>query len=155
MTVYDVRIWELRKLDGRRRPWQVRWTVSGSEKSRTFATKALAEGLRSELNQSARRGEAFDKTSGLPAKMARAPSSRSWLDHARAYVDMKWPKAAANSRESIAESLATVSPALVKARGGGAGQPRAAPRPHRLGVLPSPPSHHSTRRCGRGTAMAR
>jgi len=118
MTVYDVRIWELRKLDGRRRPWQVRWTVSGSEKSRTFATKALAEGFRSELNQSARRGEAFDKTSGLPARMARVPSSRSWLDHARAYVDMKWPKAAANSRESMAESLATVSPALVKARGG-------------------------------------
>lgn len=37
----------------------------------------------------------------------------SWYEHACAYVDMKWPRAAGKSRQGIAEALATVTPALL------------------------------------------
>src|SRR6185436_12840143 len=58
-------------------------------------------------------GVAFDVATGLPEPMARALNTRSWYDHAVAFVDMKWPRAAANQRKSIAESLAHVTPALL------------------------------------------
>ncbi|WP_281253466.1 hypothetical protein [Micromonospora wenchangensis] len=56
---------------------------------------------------------AFDKASGLPEPMARALNARSWYEHAAAYVDMKWPRASAKHRKGIAETLATVTPALM------------------------------------------
>ena len=37
----------------------------------------------------------------------------SWLEHASAYAVMKWPHAAAHTRASIADALATVTPALL------------------------------------------
>jgi hypothetical protein len=36
-----------------------------------------------------------------------------WYEHAVAYVDMKWPRSAGKQRRSIAESLATVTTALL------------------------------------------
>lgn len=45
--------------------------------------------------------------------MARELNSRSWYEHAVAFVDMKWPRASGNHRKSIAESLATATPALL------------------------------------------
>jgi hypothetical protein len=47
--------------------------------------------------------------------MARALRTRSWYDHAVAFVDMKWPRAAAKQRMSIAEGLSNVTMALLKA----------------------------------------
>jgi integrase len=46
--------------------------------------------------------------------MARALKTRSWYDHAVAFVDMKWPRAAGKQRMSIAESLSNVTLALLK-----------------------------------------
>ncbi|RAO30086.1 hypothetical protein ONO86_05638 [Micromonospora noduli] len=40
--------------------------------------------------------------------------SVSWLGFVRRYVDMKWPGAAAKSRESTTDALATVTAALVR-----------------------------------------
>jgi len=37
--------------------------------------------------------------------MARELNSRSWYEHAVAYVDMEWPHASAKHRKGIAESL--------------------------------------------------
>jgi len=42
--------------------------------------------------------------------MARTQNSRTWLEHAMSYVDMKWPQSSAKHRKSIAEALATVTP---------------------------------------------
>ena len=39
----------------------------------------------------------------------------TWYQHAVAYADMKWPSLAAHSRASMAEALATLTPALTKA----------------------------------------
>ncbi len=36
----------------------------------------------------------------------------TWYQHAVAYAAMKWPSLAAHSRASLAEALATVTPAL-------------------------------------------
>lgn len=42
--------------------------------------------------------------------MARQLNTKTWYEHAIAFVDMKWPRAAGNQRKSIAESLAHVTP---------------------------------------------
>ena len=45
--------------------------------------------------------------------MARELNTRRWYEHAVAFVDMKWPRASAKHRKSIAEALATVTPVLI------------------------------------------
>jgi integrase len=52
---------------------------------------------------------------GLPESRTR---DISWFQHACDYVDMKWPRAAAKSRKSIAEAMTTVSLALLANRRG-------------------------------------
>lgn len=90
----------------------VRWSVAGKRNQDTFATRKLAESFRAKLVTAAREGVAFDEATGLPEPLARANSARSWYEHACAFVDMKWPTASPRHRRSIAESLATVTPAL-------------------------------------------
>jgi integrase len=73
----------------------------------------MAASFRSRLLVAQREGLAFDETTGLPEPMAREAKSRTWYEHAIAYVNMKWTRAAPKRRRSIAESLATVTPALL------------------------------------------
>lgn len=120
MTTYDVRIWKVREHKGRNRKtgkprttYRVRWTVNGHEFGKSFQTSALAESFRSRLITAQREGTAFDEVTGLPEPMARELNARTWYEHAIAFVDMKWPRAAAKHRRSIAEALATVTPALL------------------------------------------
>jgi hypothetical protein len=61
-------------------------------------------------------GVAFDVATGLPEPMAREINTRTWYEHAVAFVDMKWARAAAKQRMSIAEALANVSLALLKTK---------------------------------------
>lgn len=111
---HSVRIWDLRPNRGKRRTtYTVRWVVAGKEHQRTFASRALADAFRAKLLGYVQRGAAFDKTTGLPAPMLREAQQRPWYQHACQYVDMKWPHAAPKSRTGIAESLATVTPALL------------------------------------------
>jgi hypothetical protein len=63
--------------------------------------------------QAARSGESFDETIGLPQSQLRKRNGRTWFEHACNYAEMKWPAAAAKSRRSLAEALATVTPSLV------------------------------------------
>jgi integrase len=115
LTTYDVRIWGVQKRerqDGL--SYRVRWVVGGREWQDTFPTKALADSHRSDLVSATRRGEAFVLVTGRPVSWQRPEeSSTSWYEHACAYVDMKWPHAAGKSRHGIADSLATVTPALL------------------------------------------
>src|SRR5262249_11216239 len=115
MSSYDVRLWAIRKRIGRRMPYQVRWVIGGREDSESFLTKALADAFRAELLAAARAGEPFDPVTGLPESRAR---DVSWFEHACAYVEMKWPRAAAKSRKSIAEAMTTVTLALLTKRRG-------------------------------------
>jgi hypothetical protein len=73
----------------------------------------LAESFRADLLSLSRQGEPFDIATGRPVSWQRPEQVvTSWYEHACAYVDMKWPRAAGN-RQGIADSLATVTPALL------------------------------------------
>jgi integrase len=120
MSTYDVRIWKIDTYTGKDRKtgkpketYRLRWSVAGKVFSKSYQTRALAESFRSKLIVAQREGVAFDEPTGLPEPMARELQSCTWYEHAVAFVDMKWPRAAATQRKSIAESLATVTPALL------------------------------------------
>jgi integrase len=114
-TTFDVRVWAVTKRSRRDGPkYRVRWVVTGKEWHDTFSTRALADRFRSDLISATRRGEAFLIATGRPMSWQRSEiTTISWYEHACAYVDMKWPHAAGKSRQGIAESLATVTPALL------------------------------------------
>ncbi|MHB8275486.1 MAG: tyrosine-type recombinase/integrase [Dermatophilaceae bacterium] len=111
---YDVKIWTTRVYQGKRgNKYVVRWEVANKERARAHLTKKLAESFRSSLLSAARQGNAFDVATGLPEHMARQLATVTWYEHAMAFVDMKWTRASPRHRKSIAEALATVTPALV------------------------------------------
>ncbi|MEV0971392.1 tyrosine-type recombinase/integrase [Microtetraspora glauca] len=118
-TSYDVKLWAITRNESSKTPsYVVRWKVGGRPRSKTLRTKALAENLLSDLRQAAKRGEPFDMETGLPLSMLQAKSARTVFDFVRAYIEMKWPHAAAKTRDSISDALATALPALVKERPG-------------------------------------
>lgn len=57
MSSFDVRVFAIRRRPGRK--FEVRWRVAGRDRSRSFMTRALAEGYRAELVRAARTGLAF------------------------------------------------------------------------------------------------
>lgn len=126
MNTYDVRIWGINRYKGKKAStYRLRWEAAGKRFSRTFATRKLAETFRAKLLTAAREGTPFTEESGLPEPMVREENSRSWYEHACAFVDMKWPRASPRHRKSIADALATVTPALLTTT-------RGAPSPEEL-----------------------
>ena len=113
MNAFDVRIYAIRRRPDRRRKFEVRWHAAGRAWSRSFTTRALADGFRAELVRAARRGAEFGPAAGLPVSWAAAaPVPVTWHEHAAGYAAMKWPDVAAHTRAGIADALATVTPAL-------------------------------------------
>jgi integrase len=128
---YDVHIWTTRVVNGARgRAHQVRWTVAGKVRYASFGNKALASSHEAKIKTAVREGEAFDVATGLPVSMTIQVQEQeerevSWYEFACAYVDIKWPEVAPNSRRAIADSLATATPALLTTT-------RGAPEPAQL-----------------------
>ena len=123
MNAFDVRIYTIRRRKDRRRPYEVRWQAAGRARSKSFNTRALADSYRAELVRAARRRLEFDPATGEPVLWAEpTPPVTTWLEHAVAYADIKWPRLAPHSRASLADALATVTPALT---GPVAGRPSA------------------------------
>ncbi|GAA5130221.1 tyrosine-type recombinase/integrase [Pseudonocardia adelaidensis] len=121
-TSFDVRIWSVTTYQGTSTTtYYVRWKVAEKRFKRGFKTSALADSFRAQLVTAARSGEAFATATGLPVSMSREEHSATWYEFACAYVGMKWPDMSGKSRMGIAETLATVTPALVAE----AGRPRA------------------------------
>ncbi len=118
---FEVRFWKIRTYKGKRgRTYAVRWTVAGREFHQSYETSALAESRLAELRTYARDGVPFDTATGLPVpevRQARADvtkaSEMSWYQHAVRYVDRRWDGLSPNSRRSVAETLATVTPVLL------------------------------------------
>src|SRR5680860_1260989 len=111
---YDVKIWTTRVRNGKRgNVYEVRWAVANKARSKGHSTTKLAESFRSSLVTASRQGLAFDVATGLPENVARQLNSVSWYEHAMEFVDMKWARASPRHRKSIAEALATVTPALL------------------------------------------
>lgn len=115
-TSYDVRIWNIETLTGKRgTTYRVRWVVGRNAPiPRTFSTKRLAESFRSDLISAARKGEAFDIETGLPQSMMPKAASPAWLKFAMDYIDVKWTDFAPNHRKSTADGLVTITLAMVK-----------------------------------------
>lgn len=112
---YKVRFWEIRERPDRLKGFEVRWTVSGREKSESFLTKGLAESWRSKLMTAARDGEPFDTQSGLPASEIRALKQRTaWYVLARECIEQRWDRTPGNTRRTLADALATITPASVE-----------------------------------------
>ncbi|MEU8276568.1 tyrosine-type recombinase/integrase [Microbispora bryophytorum] len=115
-TSYDVKFWDIRRNPSSKTPSYVtRWKVGPKEKSKTFRTKALAENFVSDLRQAAKRGEAFDLTTGLPESMAKpADTGPTFFDFARSYMAARWVHSAARTRETMTYALLSLVPAIVK-----------------------------------------
>ncbi|PIM66199.1 integrase [Streptomyces sp. JV178] len=112
---YKVRFWEIRERPDRRKGFEVRWTVNGREKSESFLTKGLAESRRAKLMTAARDGQPFDPRTGLPVSELRALKQRTtWYVLAREYIEQRWDRTPGNTRRTLADALATISPALVE-----------------------------------------
>ncbi|GGV73126.1 hypothetical protein M3765_23470 [Streptomyces thermoviolaceus] len=129
MLTYDVQIWGIRKRPDRVAAYQLRWRVGHRPFSKSYKIKAQADGRRSELLAALRNREQFDTETGLPTSEVQALNSTTWYAHTRAYSEMKWPGASAKHRASIADTLATITPKLVKDNRG--------PRTPRCSVSPS------------------
>ncbi|WP_326023090.1 tyrosine-type recombinase/integrase [Streptomyces endophyticus] len=112
---YKVRFWEIRERVDRRKGFEVRWTVDSREKSESFLTKGLAESRRAKLMTAARDGEPFDPRTGLPASELRALKQRTtWYVLAREYIEQRWDRTPGPTRRTLADALATITPALVE-----------------------------------------
>ena len=111
---FDVSIYAIRRRRDRRRQFEVRWRAAGRSRSRSFITRGLADSYRAELVRAARQGREFDPATGEPVSLAAPAPAMTWLEHATAYAAMKWPDLAPHSRASIADALATITPALTR-----------------------------------------
>jgi integrase len=110
---FDASIYALRRRPGRRRPYEVRWRAAGKTRSRSFSTRALADSYRAELIRAARTGLEFAPATGEPSAWNQPqPATVTWHDHAAMYAAIRWPELAAHSRSSLADALATITPAL-------------------------------------------
>lgn len=116
-TSYDVRIWSVQPYERKRgRTYGVRWSVANERQHRTFTSRALADSFRAELITATRQGTLFDVESGLPLSAAtrqEGTKGATWYEHACDYVDAGWSRLAPSSRRSIADVLATITPALL------------------------------------------
>ncbi|WP_461296368.1 site-specific integrase [Streptomyces harbinensis] len=111
---FKIKIWSIRERKrARKTSFELRWLVGNEEQSETFDTFTLADNRRSELKVAVQRGEAFDEATGLPVSELRRRNDVAWYQHAREYIDMKWTDSPASTRRTLAEAMATVTPALV------------------------------------------
>ena len=113
MGSYDIRFWDIKKLgSGAKARYRVRWTVDGREHGKSFQDKTLAEGFLDGLKDAVRERQPFDPRTGLPEAETTEEEVITWLAHACAYTEAKWPNLAPVSRRSVAEALVTVTIAL-------------------------------------------
>ena len=78
-TTYDVNVWSIRENVGTTaKTYSVRWKAGSRRWKTTFKTAALADSFRSDLLSAARKGEAFDTSTGRPVSMLRASIGMSW-----------------------------------------------------------------------------
>jgi integrase len=113
---YKVRVWKLevrKNSSAKITSYRVRWDVEGITFRESFKLRAAADGFRAELLSGQRRGEDFDKISGMPRSLNRASVDLTWFDLTCRYMDMKWPDLAATARQTVAESLIRVFPVFV------------------------------------------
>ncbi|MEV4644104.1 tyrosine-type recombinase/integrase [Saccharopolyspora sp. NPDC049357] len=123
MNSYDVKIWGIyprKNKAGKVTSYSVRWGVGRTKFFESYKSRAQADSFRASLISAQNRGEPFDTVTGRPASLGWAARDMSWFTLACEYVEKRWPDAAANTRQTIAEALIRVAPVFLK---GGKGKP--------------------------------
>lgn len=94
-----------------KRPWLVRWSVDGRERSRSFAQLSEARKFRTRMEQAVANGLPFSATSGLPGELG-GPETITVLDFAKERLRRERNHLSARSLAGIAEGLAITLPAM-------------------------------------------
>lgn len=111
----DVAVFSVQRRSGERnkRPWIVRWSLIGRQRSRAFRTKAEAERYRSALLVAQQSGEAFDEHTGEPVSWQPLANEMQAHEWARRWLAEQWPEWAPRTRVSAVEALTRLVPLLV------------------------------------------
>lgn len=116
-TTYDVKFWKTSVYAGQKKTtYTVRWELEGKEWRKPFGTVALAESFRSGLMSAARKGEAFNLSTGLPVSHLSRAAGVTWYDFAIQFVDQLWERTSANNRRNVAKALMPVTIALLRSQ---------------------------------------
>jgi integrase len=111
----DVAVYSVQKRSGERnkRPWIVRWSVNGRQRSRAFRTRSEADRCRSGLLVAQQSGETFDDTTGEPLSWQPLPDHVQVHEWARRWLEEQWTEWAPRTRASAVEALTRLVPLLV------------------------------------------
>lgn len=111
----DVAVYSVQKRSGERnkRPWIVRWSLDGRQRSRAFRTKAEADRYRSGLLVAQQSGERFDIETGEPVSWQPLPDEIQSHDWARRWLAEQWNEWAPRTRASAVEAITRLLPLLV------------------------------------------
>ena len=105
-TTYDIRVYKTDVYKGARvTTHKVRWKAGHRPWKEGFRNAALADSFRSSLLTAARRGEAFQLSTGRPVSWKRDEPASAGTRSPLTTRHSKWPYAAPNHRRSIAEAL--------------------------------------------------
>lgn len=115
-----------------KRPWIVRWSIDGPQRSRSFRTKTEAERFRSLLFEAQRRGEAFDPERGEPLSWLPAPGDLPFHQWVRRWLGEQWPEWQPRTRKSAVEASTRLVPLVVRSS---AAPPPSTLRPYLVATL--------------------
>jgi hypothetical protein len=119
----DVSIWAIGTIEGKRKKtYRVRWLVAGRKFGTYFDSSTLADNYRTQLKTAQNKGEPFNtEKPGLPDSTMEPIVAEpeppelvvTWFELAATYVDKKWKRLAAKSRETTVYALAALLPGLI------------------------------------------
>lgn len=117
----EIRVYGIQ--DGRsqaaaKRPWLVRWSIDGRQKSKAFRTKAEADRYRAQLLLAVGRGDRFDPATGEPASWMPAATSPTVFEWAKTWLAEQWPEWQPRTRRSAIEAIARLVVHAVDDRAG-------------------------------------
>jgi integrase len=88
-----------------KRPWVVRWSVDGRQRSKSFHTRSEADRFRLLLMNAVQRGERFDEVTGDPSSWQPSLSDMNVYEWARRWLSEQWVEWQPRTRNSAVESL--------------------------------------------------
>lgn len=96
------------------RRYYVKWRVDGRDRTRSFKTRVEADRFRSGLLNAVQDGQRFDTASGEPTTWLEHSGAPTWWGWSQDWLALKWPQWSGHSRRSAVETLALLTPLLVR-----------------------------------------
>jgi len=117
--IQQVRIYAVqsRRGDDRlKRPYVVRYSIDGRQRSKSYRTKAEAERYRSELFKAVHAGDRFDPETGEPSSWNLPLADLGIHTWARRWLAEQWPEWQPRTRTSAVEALARFTSLTIQER---------------------------------------